>query len=277
MTFKDILVYADGGASTAARLDVAATLAAQHASRLTAIHVAVPPYVPFDLAGSIPGDLVQWQEDYQRDQSAAAAKAVEAARRRNSCAIELLTLRGELGATVLGQSPCADLVVVGQRGTDDGESLALDTLPEALILGSGRPVLVVPRDSKAASIGKRVIVAWRATRESARAVHDALPLLTRADWVTVLEVNPPPDSAVAQVGSGDVVDHLRRHGVRVDSAPVSATGIDAGAVVLRRADEHQADLVVAGGYGHSRLREFALGGVTRHLLSNAKMAVLLSH
>jgi nucleotide-binding universal stress UspA family protein len=136
----------------------------------------------------------------------------------------------------------------------------------------------VPYAGRFESLGKRVLVGWNAGREAARAVQDALPLLMAAESVTVLTVNP-------EIGLGghgeepgaDIALHLARHGVRVTVEHMTAPEISAGDVILNRAFELSADLLVIGAYGHSRLREMVLGGVTRSLLQQMTVPVLMSH
>src|SRR5262249_44560338 len=123
------------------------------------------------------------------------------------------------------------------------------------------------------TVGERVLVAWAHSREATRAVHDALPLLKLAKSVTVMEVNPEPD----HLGGADIALHLTRHGVKAEVASTTSGDINNGDAILSRAADLTADLLVMGGYGHSRLREFAFGGVTRHILEHMTLPVLMSH
>jgi nucleotide-binding universal stress UspA family protein len=125
-------------------------------------------------------------------------------------------------------------------------------------------------------VGERVLVAWNGTRESTRAVHDALPMLVRAHSVAVMEVNPKPDET-PRIAGADMATHLARHGVRAEVSSIVADEIDVGDAILSRGADLGADLVVMGAYGHSRLREFAFGGVTRHVFKHMTVPVLMSH
>ena len=147
-----------------------------------------------------------------------------------------------------------------------------------VLLACGRPVLFVPYAGRFAQVGKRVLIAWNASREAARAVGDALPLLARADTVDVVAFDP--DSTASdhgEVPGADIGLFLARHGVKVSVARQSGTGIDVGAQILSRAADNGSDLIVMGGYGHARLREFVLGGATRTLLESMTVLVLMSH
>ncbi len=274
MNYRDILVYADADATTAATFDVAAALASAHDSHLAALHVSMPIYVAGDVVGPVPASVIEWQERHGEDRAAAARTAVDAVRIRSGRDIEWRRSRGDLIATAVLHARYADLAVVSQAG-DEGPSVA-GALPEALAMGSGRPVLVVPRYGRFPTLGERVLLAWRRTRESTRAVHDALPILARAKSVTVMEVNPESAEA-SHIAGADIARHLARHGVRAIVHATTADEIGVGDVILSRAADHGSDLIVMGAYGHSRLREFAFGGVTRHLLAHMTVPVLMSH
>jgi nucleotide-binding universal stress UspA family protein len=169
-----------------------------------------------------------------------------------------------------------DLTVVGQGIDLDDPTGALTVLPEELALSIGRPVLVVPRYGTFPALGDHVLVAWNASREAARAVNDALPFLRRAQRVTVLSVDPG-DHPDQRIPSADITLHLARHGVNAVAAQTRSADISVGDTLLSRAADIEADLIVCGAYGHSRLREMVLGGATRHLLQHMTVPVLMSH
>jgi nucleotide-binding universal stress UspA family protein len=265
-------VYAGAGKTTPICLDVASTLAADHQAHLTALHVIQPPYVPIDIGGSVPGALVQQIEDQARERAELAKRLVSEAEQRNGRRIEQRTVDGDTISTTLLHSLYVDLVIVGQGNNDDpGE----DDLAEEIIMGAGRPALIVPHAGKVRSIGKRVLVAWKQTTEATRAVHDALPFLRSAEAIVVMEVNPPTER-VPHIAGVDIATHLARHGVRVEVSSTTATEIGVGDAILSRAAELGADMIVMGAYGHSRLREFVFGGVTLHLLRHMTVPVFMS-
>ena len=151
----------------------------------------------------------------------------------------------------------ADLAVLGQADPDNPPLGA--GVVEAVLLGSGRPALVVPFIG-AESVGQRVLVAWNATREAARALNDAMPLLAQAEKVTVLSVNPERGiGGEGDLPAADIALHLARHGVKAEAAHTTAEDVSVGDILLSRAADLGADLIVMGGYGHSRAREFVLG------------------
>ena len=139
---------------------------------------------------------------------------------------------------------------------------------------SGRPVLVVPYAGRHEGLGSRVLVAWNASREAARAVHDALPLLTRARSVVVLAVDPPDED---HIPGADIAAHLAHHGVHVEARHTVAPDIEVGDELLNLISDLGADLLVMGAYGRSRWREAVFGGATRHILAHMTVPVLMAH
>jgi nucleotide-binding universal stress UspA family protein len=137
---------------------------------------------------------------------------------------------------------------------------------------------VVPYAGTFKTIGQRVLVAWNAGREATRAVNDALPLLEGAAKVTVLAINPHGGlRGHGEVPGADIALHLARHGVRAEASAIKSDDVEIGALLLSQAADLNADLIVMGAYGHSRLREVVLGGATREILRSMTVPVLLSH
>jgi nucleotide-binding universal stress UspA family protein len=165
-----------------------------------------------------------------------------------------------------------DIVVLGQRNPN--YSTGLDA-PEDVVLGCGRPVLVVPFGRPVHPIGGHVLVAWNGSREAMRAVQDALPVMALCDGVTVLFVNPEADADIEL--QAELVTHLARHGLNaLAETTTTAAGVIPDAV-HNRAKELGADLIVMGAYGHSRLRETILGGMTHDMLLETTRPLLMSH
>ncbi len=169
-----------------------------------------------------------------------------------------------------------DLAVLGQADPDRPGPEAL--MIEATLLDSGRPLVVVPFIHKEPLRLDRVVVAWNESRPAARAMGDALPFLRRAKEVRVVIVTGERGKDENDTLEGaDIGQHLARHGVRVEVDRVAAGGLDVADVLLSYAADAAADFMVMGGYGHSRLREFVLGGATRGILRSMTVPVLMSH
>jgi nucleotide-binding universal stress UspA family protein len=171
----------------------------------------------------------------------------------------------------------ADLTIVPNAPPNGAQSPTAHEYFEDLLTGSGGPVLVVPEATSEAP-ARRAVVAWQPTRESARAVRDAMPLLLRTESVDVLVIDP----TVGEAGHGetpgaDIATHLARHGLKVQVVARPSMGRTVAHAILEHANDVGADLIVAGGYGHSRWREFVLGGVTRDLLESTHIPILFSH
>jgi nucleotide-binding universal stress UspA family protein len=144
------------------------------------------------------------------------------------------------------------------------------------VLAAGRPVVILPSVGTFATLGRRILVAWNPSREATRAVTDAIPLLRLADLVHVMAVNPKATEH-GTVAGADIGLYLARHGVRVEIKTDHGAEIDVGNELLSRAADLDADLIVMGGYGHSRLKEWVLGGATRTILESMTVPVLMSH
>ena len=166
--------------------------------------------------------------------------------------------------------------VLAQKDPTWSHTSQLD-IDEALILGSGRPVFLVPNDGLASAAARRVLVAWSGTREAARAVFDALPILQQAQEVRVIAIAGSDADPATQEADGDICTALTRHKVKCGAIEHIPTHADVGRCLTQQAIAHKADLLVMGCYGHSRLREFVLGGATRHQLRHMMIPVLMSH
>ena len=183
-------------------------------------------------------------------------------------------------AALAREARAADLLVVGRNGEAFGLERHQTIDPGDLLMRAGRPILVVPT-GVAVLEARRVLVAWKDTREARRAVADALPFLVDADEVLVVEAavpDDPGDRGAATRRTDDVASWLGRHGATARSQVLEPRdGRAVAEELLRAAECHGADLIVAGGYGHARLREWAFGGVTRDLLVRCPVCCLLSH
>ncbi|MDJ0389324.1 universal stress protein [Roseomonas sp. E05] len=281
MRLKDILVHLDASEQGEARLRLAAGLARQHEAHLTGlftVDVTLPAMATAEAGGA--AMLADMLERMRQDSLAEAAKArrsFEELLRREGQAGEWRLVEGEASALLALHTRYADLAVVGQADPQ-GEQPAARALIEAVLFASGRPVLVVPQVGRFESVGRRVLIGWNASREAARAVNDALPLIASAERTTVLAVNPRQGlSGHGAEPGADIALHLARHGLQVEVEHSIAPEVGDGDMLLNRAAELSADLLVIGAYGHSRLREMVLGGVTRMLLRQMTLPVLLSH
>lgn len=167
-----------------------------------------------------------------------------------------------------------DLGVVRQPKSD---ALALEHLTlQAALFDSGRPLIVVPYIQRTPPRFDRVALCWDGSRSAARAAGDALPLLARAKTIDIVIVKSEPLKSEELPGA-DIAAHLARHGLKVNVAPTGRGDLDVGTIILNYVSDHSIDFLVMGGYGHSRLREFVLGGATRTLVSSMTVPTLMAH
>ena len=177
-------------------------------------------------------------------------------------------------ATLIELAKSVDLTIVGQRATSNGASRFR---PEDIVVAVGRPVLIVPYAGAFETVGKRILIAWDGTREATRALHDALPLFTDPEATVVFVGSHERDLEQHRAGLHRVVHHLHHHGVAARPEETLRGGLAVSDILLSRAADLGADLIVSGGYHHSQLREALLGGVSRELLEHMTVPVLMSH
>jgi nucleotide-binding universal stress UspA family protein len=286
MSLRDLVVLLDGSARDDIKLAVALGLARRHDAHLTGL-CPLELLLPADMSFALGGypDLWALPEFAKKIESQARTKAAlievkfRELLRREGIKGDWLFETGSLIQAVVHRAHVADLVVIGQADPDNPPPAAARTLVEDLLMTAGRPLLLIPYAGRFDSIGTSVLVGWTPTRESARAVHDALPLFLPSAKVTVLTVESSGSAADTEVlPTADVAEHLARHGLDVSAArTVVSDGLSPADALLDYASDIGADLLVVGGYGHSRTREMIMGGVTRDLLRHMTLPVLMSH
>ena len=279
MGYRSFIVQVDDNDQSDRRIKLAARLARLHDAELQGVYVTpTREMTPFTSA-MLPDSVVAQR---LRDTGEAQARAEQ--RFRAGAAAEHL-------ATVAWSAPAgpaldaavvharrADIVVAGQPLPEDEHAGFASDLLYGMLMQAGRPLLVVPHSGDFPVVGQNVLIAWKETRESARAVGDALPLLKRADKVVVMPVSSPGDSysGDSQAGAG-IGAWLARHGIAAKVRAEVADDIDVGNLLLSRASDLATDLLVMGAYSRARLAERVAGGVTRIILQSMTVPVLMSH
>lgn len=276
MSYATLMVHVDDGEGTGARLNLAYKLAEAHQARLIGVCSLLPAMQPSDRAGK-PGIGLE------------APVRHEAAERTIGCAEALFRTMGRAHKAsiewrwalhspadfVVRECRAADLVIIGGRAAQVTAHTAPN--PSDIVLGAGRPVLLIPQDKRPPVPFRRVMIAWKDVREARRAVADALPFLKAASHVAIVQVAEANSLYDAQSSVDDVARHLQEHGVHAAAVVLEA---EEGAVhdrLLSYVREREIDLVVMGAYGHSRMREWVFGGVTRGMLRANAVCCLLSH
>jgi nucleotide-binding universal stress UspA family protein len=276
MAFKTMLVHVDTGRSAAARLKLSADLAARSAAHITGLYVRRPFQAPaFSDAGPAMDSLYRTYENAAKADEALATAAFRDFIGGTSLSSEWRVTDGLAEEIVAAHARYADLLIVGQSEPDDATTTPSD-LAETVVIASERPVLIVPHIGVTKPPGKTVLLCWNGTREAARAATGALPILKQADKVVILLIDPRNDGDPEGPG-GRVATWLARHGVKAVVKRDTAGDSDVGGVILSRAADQDADLVVMGLYGHSRMREWVLGGASRTLLASMTVPLLVAH
>lgn len=270
---KHIVAQVGGGAHDAAVLQLSAALAARFGAGLEAVFAETPPYIPASIDGMITPELIEAQQRLARERVEAAKKALAQTEMPGGVATWTL-VAGRVSDAMIARARYADLAVVPQPGPDERDAATDYDSPAEIVMGLGRPVLMVPYAGKYPDAGKRILAAWSGTRESARAFTDALPFFASASEVTVLTVNPRGDTAPLEA---DLQRWLTRHGVKGKTRIARTQELEVGDVLLSAAADTTADLIVMGAYGRSRLRELILGGATHSIFRHMTAPVLMAH
>jgi nucleotide-binding universal stress UspA family protein len=275
---KDILVHVDGGPAAERRIEAAAVLAEANEAHLVGLHVtSAAEDLPW-IEGYATEMVIRYATDRAEADRARAREFFERQIAGRALSYEWRELSGFGDRTLSLQGRYADLIVLGQTDPAAAPFGTTAGVAEHVPLSAGRPCLILPRAGHWPTLGRHALVAWDGGREAARAVHDAMPLLSRAERVTVATIGErvqgggSADRAAAALGA-----HLARHGVTVETRHDAGGALSVPDQLLSLAADLSADLMVMGAYGHNRLRELIMGGVTRAILDHMTLPVLMSH
>jgi nucleotide-binding universal stress UspA family protein len=281
MSYKDLLVGLDSDASARERIEIAAALAERFAAHLVGLYPLPMPGAPRHFGYYDPALLNPFFEELRaraRDAADKTREVFEHIASLHGVSAEWREIPEGADADPAVHARYADLAILGQLDPDSGEPDMIRPRPEQVALASGRPILVVPYAGNFPDLGRRVVIGWNASREAARAVNDAMPLLTAAEIVSILTIDPREGPrAHGELPGADISLHLARHGVKAEIERTVSADLPVGEALLSRAADLGADLLVMGAYGHSRARELLLGGATRSLLRSMTLPVLMSH
>ncbi len=276
MTYSTLMVHLDVGSSNAGRLRVAVDLADRYQASVVGIAGCQPMQVVY-ADGYVSGELIEDDVKAKEKEIAAAEEEFRGAFQKRSNALEwrsAVTI-DPLSDFIACEARSADFVITGVDHNKSAFDASRHVELGDLVMRIGRPVLVVPE-----AVGKigfaRVLVGWKDTRETRRAVADALPLLRKATFVSVVEIAPDNERDQARRHLDQVVEWLKRHGVAAQSLVGASLGRDSRHLA-EIGREQKIDLMVAGAYGHNRVREWMLGGVTHDLLTRPESCAFVSH
>jgi len=274
---KDIVVNLTGGHPQDFASDYAISLAAGFGAHIVGVGFIYEPVIPGSLLGNIPTDLIEAQREENTRAAKEAVIRFESAARAAAVSAEARTLDASIAGApdLFGRiARRFDIAVVGQARREQGASEEL--MIEGALFGSGRPLIVVPLEHKQRLTLDRIIICWDGSRPAARAIADSLPLLRRAKSIVIVVVTGERDKS-GEITGTNMRRHLARHGIDVEIKHITGGGAGVQNAILAHAAETGTDFMVLGGYGHSRLREFILGGVTRSILRSMSVPVLMSH
>jgi nucleotide-binding universal stress UspA family protein len=299
MDLKDILVCLDPTDAGETRLKLAAALALDHHAHLTAAYLlteqipgaagydGIGMHAPAETAAVAPGSLIggipaPGTSPAPEGDATRAMELADIIEQRFREAVQPDALQGDWHVFEAGEArdlvdlaSAVDLIVFGQQADD--YRLPTGFGVDDLLIDSGRPMLVVPHAGQFGAVARTALVAWDGTPEASRALHAALPLLAKAEAAVLVSVLTGEQDAHSIALLDRLVRHLRHHGVRARAEPAPRGALSVADVLLSRAGDLGADLIVAGAYHHSPLREALLGGVSSELLGHATVPVLMSH
>ena len=272
---KDLVVNLMVAGSRDAAATYAVSVAKAFDAHLAGIAFAYEPVLPAIVGGGIPESVIEEQREENEKAAKSAVAQFEATAKDVKHETRMVPASLAGAADTFGEiARVFDLAIVGQSERDRVGPEEL--IVEGALFGSGRPILVVPADYQGGIRLDRVLVCWNGGRNAARATANALPFLRRANAVEIVTVGTEA-SAPAETSAADLSRHLARHGIKADVKRIEPGNLKVSAAILNYAAKSGAGMLVMGGYGHSRLREFILGGTTRGVLAAMTVPTLMSH
>ena len=275
MSYKTLLVHIDDSKRSEARLAFAADLAVKYGAHLVGLYVVCQDVLRPLLAGRESLDLSA-NEARHAQLAREAQERFTALARRTGCPFEWRAPRGPSVEAAVLHARHADLIVLGQEDPDDASTYVARKFAEDVVMSAGRPAIVLPHAGRIATFGESVLVAWDGGREAARALADAVPVLKRARFVTVVTIRKHPEDSTPE--DIEVAAYLERHRVRASFATISRPpGVGTGATLLNQLSDRHADLLVMGAFVHSRWREAVVGGVTQAFMDDCPLPLFMAH
>lgn len=278
MPYKTILVHIDDSPQCSDRIVYAMEIAKKHQSHLIGAAMIGVATQAHRASNSVhhSADVTKHIDFLQNKAKKAVEDFEEILKRDGGVSYEGRIVDGEAEDGMCIQARYADLVVIGQSEPGESAPMVVPVFPEYVLLHSGRPILIVPNQKTYSTVGKRILLSWNASLVAMRAVTDSIPLLKQADVVHLAIFNASAWSGEYGDQPGDdVALYLARHGVNVE-VTLQRTGEPVGAAILALSQELSSDMIVMGGYGHSRARQLLLGGVTRTILTEMDLPVFMS-
>ena len=277
MSYKTIMVCLNEVSSNDRLTDVTRILAAKFKSHVKGLYVVPGVQIYAGVAAGMGPISYDGFRAYFEKQQPGVKQRFEAAMQKDGLPFDFQTVDSvnpNIANAIIENSRCADLIVIPSGSRNAEEGTIDDGLVDMVVIGAGRPVLVIPDQGKFEFTADDITLGWNNSREAARAVYDAMPFLKAAKKVRVTCVD---NKQRGTLPGTDIADTLARHGVKAEVQTIASNGSGAGSTLLQAANDAGSGLIVMGCYGHSRLAELVFGGASRHMLANVDRAVLLSH
>ena len=279
MQFKNILIHLDHSSGCQNRLEAAFDLARNFDAKITGLFVVADYIIPSYVEAQISVDVMTDVTEKALARARGTLEEYQKLAREAGVSMEARVMEGQLIPILREHSKYSDLLLLGQDHPEDHDNASYG-LADSLLFEGGCACLVVPHSGKLKPLGKRVLLTWNASRESARALREAMPLLAGAETVVMLSSEPDDGDTSIALGhphADALARLLESHGIEAISSGFSDPDRSTSDAIIGQAAEMNADTIVMGAYGHTRLREIILGGVTRDLLKQAPVPLLLAH
>ncbi|MZR31285.1 universal stress protein [Sneathiella litorea] len=274
MSIKTILFHLNNDSQLEARIEAALGLAVEHDAHLIGLYTIAQVTVPTSFMGYVPPEFIEHSRKIEEDNAAEAKAKLEKLSAKVDRTVEVIVAEGYAPDLINEYALSVDLVIVGQGDPDAENNAQTRYIAQEIVVSSPRPVLIIPFAGNYRNFGSHVLVGWNNTRESSLALHEALPFLKKAEKVTLVRVNATEDESVK---TDHIMAHLERHGIKATFKSGHWPGIDVGDAILDALVDYSGNMLVLGAYGHSRLREMILGGVTKNILEHMTAPVLFAH
>ncbi len=274
MSIKTIILHLTNDEKLDGRIEVALGLATQNGAHVTGIYTVTPATPPTSFMGYIPPEFIERTRAQEAENAEAAATKLKEAAARVDVSISTFKEEGYALDILNKYAIASDLVVIGQVDPDDDKSAQYQYLADELVVSCPAAVLAVPYAGTYHNFGERILVGWNGTREAANAINAAMSFLQKADTVTLLSINPESDQSEENEA---IVAHLKRHGVNAAVKTTHFKDVGVGNALLDSLVDYNADMLVMGAYGHSRIREMILGGATQEILEHMTAPILFKH
>ncbi len=274
MAIKTILLHLTNDKNLEGRIKLALKLAAENDAMINGLYTIIPAAPPASFMGYIPPEFIERTRALEVENANAASEKLTDAAAEAGVPVQISKEEGYALDILNMHALSADLLILGQVDPDDEKSAQYRYLADELVVSSARPILTVPYAGNHTNFGKHILVGWNNTREASIALHNAMPFLKKADKITLLSVNPQTDQSAENAA---IIAHLGRHNIPAQIKVSQWKNVSVGNALLDSLVDLNADMLVMGAYGHSRIREMILGGATQEILEQMTAPILFSH